>query len=237
MTDKYEQLTNVYYQLIDKAHDARADSYCPYSGIAVGAALLTASGRIYLGANIENASYSPTICAERVAFFKAVNAGERDFVAIAIVGAEKEKEPSANFPPCGVCRQVMSEFCDSDFMIVLGTRENFNLVPFSDILPYSFSKDNLTSPPPPPREFKTYDDLDDDLDEVLEDIDDDVLGDLDDEVLEDSDSLEEAFADQPSIEDISDDEPDQNLDPIYDREAFLENEELELDSVLDTLLD
>ena len=173
MTDKYEQLTNVYYQLIDKAHDARSDSYCPYSGIAVGAALLTASGRIYLGANIENASYSPTICAERVAFFKAVNAGERDFVAIAIVGAEKEKEPSANFPPCGVCRQVMSEFCGPDFMIVLGTREKLDLVPFSDILPYSFTKDNLTSPPPPPREFKVYDDIEDEdeLDEYLDNFD------------------------------------------------------------------
>ena len=85
MTDMYEQLTNVYYQLLDKAHDAREASYCPYSGFAVGAALLTASGKIYLGANIENASYSPTMCAERVAFFKAISAGEREFVAIAIV--------------------------------------------------------------------------------------------------------------------------------------------------------
>ena len=228
MTDKYEQLTNVYYQLIDKAHDARADSYCPYSGIAVGAALLTASGRIYLGANIENASYSPTICAERVAFFKAVNAGERDFVAIAIVGAEKEKEPTANFPPCGVCRQVMSEFCDSDFMIVLGTRESFDLIPFSDILPYSFSKDNLTSPPPPPREFKTYDEDLDDLDEEI----------LDDEIFDDSDFDEEILDDEPTPEeDVSDDEPDLESEPEYDDGASLEDEEIEPDSALDTLLD
>lgn len=219
MTDKYEQLTNVYYQLIDKAHDARADSYCPYSGIAVGAALLTASGRIYLGANIENASYSPTICAERVAFFKAVNAGERDFVAIAIVGAEKEKEPSANFPPCGVCRQVMSEFCSSDFMIVLGTRENFNLVPFSDILPYSFTKDNLTSPPPSPREFKTYDE------------------DLDEEAFDNEPSIEDASDDEPFIEDVSDDEPDMSYEPASDDGAFVEDEEIEPDLALDTLLD
>ena len=148
MNDIYEQLTNVYYQLIDKAHDARAASYSPYSGIAVGAALLTSSGNIYLGANIENASYSPTICAERVAFFKAVNAGERDFVAIAIVGAPANEEPSSAFPPCGVCRQVMSEFCGPDFMIILGTRDDIRLIPFAEILPHSFTKENLEPAPP-----------------------------------------------------------------------------------------
>lgn len=173
MTDKFEQLTNVYYQLIDKAHEARAASYCPYSGIAVGAALLTAGGRIYLGANIENASFSPTICAERVAFFKAINAGERDFVAIAVVGAKKEEEPSANFPPCGVCRQVMSEFCGPDFMIVLGTRDKFDLIPFSDILPYSFTKDNFDSQAPEALEDSAepdeeYDDLDEEYEEYDE---------------------------------------------------------------------
>ena len=156
MKDIYEQLTNVYYQLIDKAHDARAASYSPYSGIAVGAALLTASGKIYLGANIENASYSPTICAERVAFFKAVNAGERDFVAIAVVGAPANEEPSSTFPPCGVCRQVMSEFCGPDFMVVLGTRDDIRLIPFSEILPHSFTKDNLESAPESPVDSLPY---------------------------------------------------------------------------------
>ena len=143
MNDIYEQLTNVYYQLIDNAHDARAASYSPYSGIAVGAALLASSGKIYLGANIENASYSPTVCAERVAFFKAISAGERDFVAIAVVGAPANEEPSASFPPCGVCRQVMSEFCGPDFMIVLGTRDDIQLIPFTELLPHSFTKSNL----------------------------------------------------------------------------------------------
>ena len=143
MSDIYEQLTNIYYQLIDKAHDARSASYSPYSGIAVGAALLAASGKIYLGANIENASYSPTICAERVAFFKAVNAGEREFVAIAVVGAPANEEPSSTFPPCGVCRQVMSEFCGPDFVVVLGTRSDMRIIPFSEILPHSFTKENL----------------------------------------------------------------------------------------------
>ena len=145
MNDIYEQLTNVYYQLIDKAHDARAASYSPYSGIAVGAALLTSSGKIYLGANIENASYSPTICAERVAFFKAVNAGERDFVAIAIVGAPANEEPSSAFPPCGVCRQFMREFCAEDFEIIVtnarGSRtETYTL---GQLLPHGFGPDNV----------------------------------------------------------------------------------------------
>ena len=78
--------------LIEKANDARAKSYCPYSGFAVGAALLCADGTIYTGANVENASYSPTICAERVAFFQAVHAGHRDFTAIAIVGGKKGED-------------------------------------------------------------------------------------------------------------------------------------------------
>ncbi len=141
--DIYEQLDSVYRQLMAKAHEARAASYCPYSGVAVGAALLTATGKIYLGANIENASFSPTICAERVAFFKAISAGERNFVAIAVVGAKQGEEPSAEFPPCGVCRQVMSEFCDDDFVILLGTREDYSIVPFADILPHRFTKDNF----------------------------------------------------------------------------------------------
>ena len=92
--------------LLAMADDARSMSYSPYSAITVGAALLTKDGRVYKGANIENASYSPTICAERVAFFKAVSEGESEFLAIAIAGGEKDKPAKADFPPCGVCRQV-----------------------------------------------------------------------------------------------------------------------------------
>ena len=203
MSDIYEQLTDIYYQLIDKAHDARAASYSPYSGIAVGAALLAASGKIYLGANIENASYSPTICAERVAFFKAVSAGEREFVAIAIVGAPKDEEPSSTFPPCGVCRQVMSEFCGPEFMVILGTRSDMRLIPFSEILPHSFTKDNLApaenlqsatilTPHGAEPEVYSYDDeeyeadLDEDLDKEYEDLDEE-YEDLDEDYDEDQD--------------------------------------------------
>ena len=181
MTDMYEQLTNVYYQLLDKAHDAREASYCPYSGFAVGAALLTASGKIYLGANIENASYSPTMCAERVAFFKAISAGEREFVAIAIVGANKDEQPSRIVPPCGVCRQVMSEFCGSDFMIVLGTRDKMELVPFADMMPFTFTASDLSSAPAESEEEMGENcidlaELSDELDEEL--YSDEELGDL-----------------------------------------------------------
>ena len=95
-------------ELLLKAIEAREASYSPYSNISVGAALLTKSGKVYLGQNIENASFSPTVCAERVAFFKAISEGERDFAAIAIVGEKHGNEPSGNFPPCGVCRQVMA---------------------------------------------------------------------------------------------------------------------------------
>ena len=125
-------------ELLSLAIKARESSYCPYSGISVGAALMTKSGRIYFGANIENASYSPTICAERVAFFKAISEGEREFIAIAIAGGEKDKESKADFPPCGVCRQVMSEFCDGDFRVIWGNHEKMTDTPLKEILPYSF---------------------------------------------------------------------------------------------------
>ena len=117
------------------ANKAREDSYCPYSNYSVGAALVTASGKIYLGANIENAAYSPTVCAERVAFFKAINEGEREFTAIAVAGGKKGEEPS-RFPPCGVCRQVMREFCKDDFLIIISPE---NALTLAEILPASFS--------------------------------------------------------------------------------------------------
>lgn len=106
-------------ELLSLAKEARDKSYCPYSSVAVGAALLAKSGKVYLGANIENAAYTPTVCAERVAFFKAINDGERAFLAIAVVGGRKKSDTAPLFFPCGVCRQVMAEFCTGDFRILL----------------------------------------------------------------------------------------------------------------------
>ena len=125
--------------LIRLAFDAMRRAYAPYSGYTVGAALLTASGRVYLGCNIENASYTPTICAERCAFFKAVSEGERDFVKIAVVGG-KEGNVTDYFMPCGVCRQVMSEFCDDDFLVIIAKSEDDYLSKtLNDLLPCRFS--------------------------------------------------------------------------------------------------
>lgn len=123
--------------LIDEAYEAQKQSYAPYSNFHVGAALLTAEGNIYRGCNIENAAYSPTNCAERTAFFKAVSEGERDFAAIAIVGSREEY-----LAPCGVCRQVMQEFCDSEaFQIILAKgREDYLIYYLKELLPGAFSK-------------------------------------------------------------------------------------------------
>ena len=129
--------------LVKKANEARNKSYCPYSGFAVGAALLCSDGTIYTGANIENASYTPTICAERVAFFKAINEGEREFAAIAIAGGEVGKPPKADFPPCGVCRQVMGEFCSPDFIVIWGNSEKITVKTLGEILPFGFDKSSL----------------------------------------------------------------------------------------------
>ncbi len=108
-----------YQQLIEMAEQARKNAYCPYSEFSVGAALLTEDGSVYTGCNVENAAFGPSNCAERTAFFKAVSEGVRDFKAIAIVGGKKEKE-GGYCAPCGVCRQVMAEFCSRDtFEIVL----------------------------------------------------------------------------------------------------------------------
>ena len=125
--------------LIKKANDARAKSYCPYSGFAVGAALLCSDGTIYTGANIENASYTPTICAERVAFFHAVHEGRRDFTAIAIVGGKSGCDVDSLCTPCGVCRQVMSEFCKGDFKIILSDGKTDSVFTLDDMLPHRFS--------------------------------------------------------------------------------------------------
>ena len=129
--------------LIASALEARERSYCPYSGFAVGAALLTASGKIFTGANIENSSYTPTVCAERVAFGTAIHAGERDFSAIAIVGAKAGVTPSSPTPPCGVCRQFMTEFCGEDFEIILFDGNTAVQYTLGELMPASFTKKDL----------------------------------------------------------------------------------------------
>lgn len=130
------------YELIKLATKARESAYVPYSNFKVGAALLAKSGKVYLGCNIENASYTPTNCAERTAFFKAVSEGEREFEKIAIVGG-KDGEVSSLCSPCGVCRQVMAEFCSEDFVIILGNEQNFKEYKFNEILPLAFTPNNL----------------------------------------------------------------------------------------------
>ena len=120
--------------LYNKALEARENSYCPYSGYAVGAALLTADGRVFVGTNIENAAFSPTICAERAAFASAVSAGAREFAAIAVCGGKKGSQPDPACTPCGVCRQVMAEFCKPDFEVILNGRT----LTLAELLPYSF---------------------------------------------------------------------------------------------------
>ena len=129
-----------YDELYRLAEEAREKAYCPYSKISVGAALLCESGKIYFGANIENSAYSPSVCAERAAIFSAINAGERKFKAIAVAGGPVGEESKSAFPPCGVCRQVMSEFCGSDFKIIFGSDSE---VSFSELLPYGFNEEYL----------------------------------------------------------------------------------------------
>ena len=130
-------------ELMRYAVEARKKAYAPYSGFYVGAALLTKSGKVYMGCNIENASYTPTNCAERTAFFKAVSEGEREFEAIAIVGGKGE-EASELCAPCGVCRQVMAEFCDGDFCVLLGTPKKIEVHTLKELLPLSFGKADLS---------------------------------------------------------------------------------------------
>lgn len=105
--------------LAEEALRARENAYAPYSGFAVGAALLCADGKIFSGCNVESASYGVTVCAERVALWKAVSGGEREFAALAVAGG-KAGAPAADFcPPCGVCRQALAEFCGGDFLVLL----------------------------------------------------------------------------------------------------------------------
>ena len=130
-------------ELIDTAIEQLKFSYTPYSNFKVGAALLAKSGRVYTGCNIENAAFTPTNCAERTAFFKAVSEGVKEFDAICVVGG-KDGKINGIFAPCGVCRQVLREFCDDDFPIILGESENeFKEVTLKELLPLSFSPDNV----------------------------------------------------------------------------------------------
>lgn len=132
------------YELIETAIDQLAYSYVPYSGFRVGAALLAQDGTIYTGCNIENAAYTPTNCAERTAFFKAVSEGVRKFQAICIVGGPDGKL-EAYTPPCGVCRQVMMEFCaPEEFEIILSTgKEDYKVYKLKDLIPLGFGPENL----------------------------------------------------------------------------------------------
>ena len=132
-------------QLAEIAYEAREMSYAPYSQFKVGAALLAKSGKIYKGCNIENAAYAPTNCAERTAFFKAVSEGERKFAAIAIVGGKEGEENLTFCAPCGVCRQVMMEFCDpKEFQIILGRgNKEYKIYLLDELLPLGFGPENL----------------------------------------------------------------------------------------------
>ena len=131
-------------RLIRAAMQMRERSYCPYSGFSVGAALLTESGSIYTGCNVENAAYSAGICAERTAFVKAVSEGERAFRAIAIVGGKSPAAEGYSWP-CGECRQFMREFCDTDSFLVIIARDEteYRCLTLGELLPESFGPDNL----------------------------------------------------------------------------------------------
>ncbi len=129
--------------LVERAKEARKNAYTPYSGFAVGAALLCRDGTVYAGCNIENAGFTATCCAERTAFFRAVNDGKRQFSAIAVVGGKAGEEPRELCAPCGVCRQVMAEFCGPEFEILLlddGAVKTFTL---EQLLPQAFGPGNL----------------------------------------------------------------------------------------------
>ena len=132
-------------ELIKAAMEARKMAYAPYSHYMVGAALLTKENKIYTGCNIENAAYGPSNCAERTAFFKAVSEGEREFTAIAIVGGSEQDTEGQYAAPCGVCRQVMAEFCrPKEFQIVIArSQEDYYVRTLEELLPDGFGPANL----------------------------------------------------------------------------------------------
>ena len=126
-------------ELLEKASEARALAYAPYSHFTVGAALLSSDGRVFLGANVENAAYSVTCCAERVALFDAIKSGARSFAAIAIVGAKEGSEAKDPCYPCGVCRQALSEFAAPSLLIYVEGGQTT----LGELLPHNFGKNNL----------------------------------------------------------------------------------------------
>lgn len=130
----------MYSEMIGLAFKARQNAYAPYSNFKVGACLKTKCGRYFLGCNIENASYSATICAERTAIFKAVSEGYTQFESIVIVGGTGDDKDCQIITPCGVCRQALSEFCDKDFKIILADgNKNSKVYTLADLLPNSFN--------------------------------------------------------------------------------------------------
>ena len=131
-------------QLATMAKEAMKQAYSPYSGYKVGAALISKDGSVYTGCNVENASFSATNCAERTAFFKAISEGKHEFAAIAICGG-KDGVIEGLFPPCGVCRQVMREFCDDEFEIYLITANGIETYTLGQLLPVSFRPETITS--------------------------------------------------------------------------------------------
>lgn len=142
-TSMLEDITIDKKELFSAAVEAMKRSYAPYSHYNVGAALLTKEGKIYTGCNIENSAYGPTVCAERTAIFKAVSEGERDFAAIAVVGG-KDGRVTGAFPPCGVCRQVMAEFCNADFPVfVMNSRTSAKRYTLGELLPCAFTPDHV----------------------------------------------------------------------------------------------
>lgn len=130
-------------ELCRLAIQATEKAYAPYSGYRVGAALLSKDGRVFTGCNVENASFTPTVCAERTAVFKAVSEGVREFAMLAVAGG-KDGTITGAFPPCGVCRQVLSEFCDADFPVLLVSGEDtYTLHSLGELLPLSFGTEHL----------------------------------------------------------------------------------------------
>ena len=130
--------------LIEQAIEARSHAYTPYSHFQVGAALLTKQGKVYKGCNIENAAYTPSNCAERTAIFKAVSEGEREFAAIAIVGSMEGESNTLPTGPCGVCRQVMAEFCSLDMPVIIAkSPADYITMTMGELLPLSFGPANL----------------------------------------------------------------------------------------------
>ena len=131
-------------ELINEAFKAMRNAYAPYSGYHVGACVLCKDGKTFYGANIENASYTPTNCAERTAFFKAVSEGVKEFDAIAIVGGPDGADPEGYCPPCGVCRQVMAEFCTDSFLVICAKSEDeYRVNTLTEVLPDRFGPKDL----------------------------------------------------------------------------------------------